>query len=748
MVEAAAFSAARSTGRMAGERVMTSARLSVPSCLRLRRCNSPARRRAASALRKETCSRSGLAGLTTKSAAPARMAETTLSMPPWAVCTMTGMVAAGFAHARQDAEPVEIGHHQIEHHAVDAGAVGAGEQVGGLVAALGQQGPVAETLHHGFEQAALDRIVIDDEHGFGHGPLTLYRFGAMSPFRLNGLLNGLAKTGPSVRLLKKSAVGHRIATSAGLNEALTVPLSLARELQNPMAKSSSARKSKPSAKSPGQARQAAGMESRTTSIPASTARRSTRDLAAADADCVAFEHDFKGKLAEMAAGEDAGARLAEAVKRYEALDDLLGRLSSYAALAYAGNTTDPKIAKFYGDVQERLTAASIHVLFFTLELNRIDDAALEAAMRDPALAHYRPWLEDVRKEKPYQLEDRVEQLFHEKSITGYSAWNRQFDELIASLRFKIGGKQVAIEPALNLLLDADGKKRRTAAEALAETFKENLRPFTLITNTLAKDKEISDRWRGFKDVADARHLANRVEREVVDALVEAVRAAYPQLSHRYYALKAKWFGKKKLPYWDRNAPLPKVAQRTISWTDARNTVLTAYGAFSPKMAEVADQFFEKRWIDAGVREGKQPGAFSHPTVPSAHPYVLLNYMGKPRDVMTLAHELGHGVHQVLAAPNGPLMAPTPLDAGRDRERVRRDADLPQAARQHHRQEAAQGHARRQGRGHDQHGGAADRVLHVRAQGASGAPQRRADRATRSASCGCRCRRRAWGRRSN
>jgi oligoendopeptidase F len=384
------------------------------------------------------------------------------------------------------------------------------------------------------------------------------------------------------------------------------------------------------------------------------------DLENAENRCRAFETDFKGRLAGLAAGQDAGKALTEVVKRYEALDDTLGRIGSYAQLVYAGNTTDPVRAKFYGDVQERLTAASLHLLFFTLELNRIDDAALDAAMADPALGHYRPWLEDVRKEKPYQLEDRVEELFHEKSITGYSAWNRAYDETIASLRFKIGGEPLSIELALNQLQDADGKKRKAAAKALAKTFKQNLRPFALITNTLAKDKEISDRWRGFKDVADARHLSNRVEPEVVEALVEAVRAAYPKLSHRYYALKAKWFGKKSLPYWDRNAPLPKVAQRTIPWSDARSTVLTAYGAFSPKMAEVADQFFAKKWIDAAVREGKQPGAFAHPTVPSAHPYVLLNYQGKPRDVMTLAHELGHGVHQVLAAPNGPLMAPTPL----------------------------------------------------------------------------------------
>ena len=383
-----------------------------------------------------------------------------------------------------------------------------------------------------------------------------------------------------------------------------------------------------------------------------------RDLDLADSECAAFEQDFKGRLAALAAGE--GGALAKAVARYEALDDRLGRLMSYAALMYAGNTTDPERAKFYGDVQERITASSLHLLFFTLELNRIDDAQLEAAMRDPALGHYRPWIEDVRKEKPYQLEDRVEELFHEKSVTGHSAWNRLFDETIASLRFKVAGKTLAIEPTLNLLQDVDGKKRKAAAEALAKTFRENLRPFTLITNTLAKDKEISDRWRGFKDIADARHLSNRVEPEVVEALVSAVRAAYPKLSHRYYALKAKWFGKKRLPHWDRNAPLPKVAQRTIAWGDARATILTAYGAFSPKMADVADQFFTKRWIDAPVRPGKQPGAFAHPTVPSAHPYVMLNYMGKPRDVMTLAHELGHGVHQVLAAPNGALMAPTPL----------------------------------------------------------------------------------------
>jgi oligoendopeptidase F len=385
-----------------------------------------------------------------------------------------------------------------------------------------------------------------------------------------------------------------------------------------------------------------------------------RDLERAESQCVEFEKAYQGRLVEMAGKPDAGRALAEAVKRYEAIDDLIGRLISYAGLVHAGDTSDAARAKFYGDVQERITSASLHLLFFTLELNRVDDALLEAAMADPALGYYRPWIEDVRKEKPYQLEDRVEQLFHEKSVTGASAWNRLFDETIVSLRFDVDGEELAIEPTLNLLQDTSEKKREAVANALAKTFGENLRLFALVTNTLAKDKEISDRWRGFADVADARHLSNRVEPEVVEALVSAVREAYPRLSHRYYRLKARWFGKERLPHWDRNAPLPQVEMRTIAWPEARDMVLTAYAAFSPKLAEIAERFFARRWIDAPVRPGKSPGAFAHPTVPSAHPYVLLNYQGKPRDVMTLAHELGHGVHQVLAAPNGALMAPTPL----------------------------------------------------------------------------------------
>ena len=281
-------------------------------------------------------------------------------------------------------------------------------------------------------------------------------------------------------------------------------------------------------------------------------------------------------------------------------------------------------------------------------------------MAAPALGHYRPWLEDIRKEKPHQLADDIEQLFLEKSVSGAAAWNRLFDDTMSALRFDFEGESLTLEPLLGKLQDPDERKREAAANALAATLGANLRLFSLITNTLAKDKEISDRWRKFADVADSRHLANRVEREVVEALVSAVTDAYPRLSHRYYALKARWFGKERLAHWDRNAPLPDAPQRLYEWETARDTVLDAYAGFSPRMADIARRFFDEGWIDAPVRPGKAPGAFAHPTTPSAHPYVLVNYLGKPRDVTTLAHELGHGVHQVLAGVNGALMAPTPL----------------------------------------------------------------------------------------
>jgi len=394
--------------------------------------------------------------------------------------------------------------------------------------------------------------------------------------------------------------------------------------------------------------------------PATDSPQLVADLAKAGADSAAFAADYRGKLATLAAASNASESLGAAVARYEALQDLLGRLMAYAGLLYSGDTTDPKRTKFYGDVQEKVNAAATQIIFFQLELNRLDDALLDAAAQKPPLARWAPWLVDIRKEKPHELDDKLEELFHEKSITGSSAWNRLFDETVASLRFSVGGKELPIEPIFNLMQDRNEAVRKEAAEAIGKTLQGSLRTFTLITNVLAKDKEISDRWRKYEDVADARHLSNRVERETVDALVTAVEAAHPRLSHRYYKLKAKWFGKEALDYWDRSAPLPTAPAGVYGWDEARRIVLDAYAGFSPRMAQIAGDFFDKRWIDAPTRPGKQPGAFAHPTVPSAHPYVLLNFQGKTRDVMTLAHELGHGVHQVLAGKQGALMAPTPL----------------------------------------------------------------------------------------
>ncbi|MFM9152168.1 MAG: M3 family oligoendopeptidase, partial [Methylocystis sp.] len=373
-----------------------------------------------------------------------------------------------------------------------------------------------------------------------------------------------------------------------------------------------------------------------------------------------FNKEYRGRLSGLIIEPQASILFGVALEKYETIQDLLGRLMSYAGLLYSADTTDPQRTKFYGDIQEKVTNASAQLIFFQLELNRLDSSSLMKVAQSAPLSRWKPWLEDIRKEKPHELDEKLEELFHEKYISGAAAWNRLFDETIASLRFNISDTKLTIEPALNLLQDSDEGKRREAAVEIGRTLKENLSIFTLITNTLAKDKEISDRWRGFQDVADARHLSNRVERNVVEALAKAVEESQPRLSHRYYKLKAKWLGKDKLDYWDRGAPLPSTPSKNYRWSEARDLVLEAYNGFSPRMAEIASNFFERNWIDAPVRPGKSPGAFSHPTVPSAHPYVLLNYQGKTRDVMTLAHELGHGVHQVLAARQGALMAPTPL----------------------------------------------------------------------------------------
>ena len=384
------------------------------------------------------------------------------------------------------------------------------------------------------------------------------------------------------------------------------------------------------------------------------------DLKHSQEEAVSFQSDFQGKIAEIASKDDGGAVLHKAVQRYEALNDKLGRIASYGQLLYSSDNENPVHAKLHGDLMEQITSISSNLLFFGLEFNRLEDAQIEKLLENEELAHYKPWIDDLLYERPYKLSDDLEKLFHDKSVVGRGAWSRLFNETMTSLRFEVGDETLALEPTLNLLQSPDGEKRRIAAEAVEVVLDKEKRLFTQITNTLAKDKEIADRWRKFEDVADSRHLSNRVEREVVDALVSAVRSKYDRISHRYYSLKAKWLGVDVMDYWDRNAPLPNDSQRSIPWAEAQDTVLSAYHGFAPEMKDIAQQFFDKNWIDAPLRPGKAQGAFSHPTVPSAHPFVLINYQGKPRDVQTLAHELGHGVHQVLAGKQGALMAPTPL----------------------------------------------------------------------------------------
>ncbi len=380
------------------------------------------------------------------------------------------------------------------------------------------------------------------------------------------------------------------------------------------------------------------------------------DLRAALAASSALEAEFKGKLAGL-----DGAGLAALIERYEQLEEQLGRVASYAQLLHAARTDDPEIGRFFQTVQERVNEAATRLLFVTLELNRIEEAALATNLeQSPALARYRPWLRDVRAFRPHQLDDEIERVLHEKSITGRSAWMRLFDETMAGLRFPLDGKELTSAEIFDLLSDKDRAKREAAAGSIAGVLSGRARLFALITNTLAKDKQIEDGWRHFARPISSRNLANQVEDEVVDALIAAVRDACPRLSHRYYRVKARWLGLEQLEYWDRNAPLPEDSDRRIAWPDAKVIVLDAYRRFAPPLAKILERFFARNWIDAALRPGKDAGAFCHPTVPSLHPYVLMNYQGRARDVMTLAHELGHGVHQVLAAEQGPLMAGTPL----------------------------------------------------------------------------------------
>jgi oligoendopeptidase F len=379
------------------------------------------------------------------------------------------------------------------------------------------------------------------------------------------------------------------------------------------------------------------------------------DLERAEITAKSMARAHAGTLASL-----TGAALAAVIAEYERIQEILGRVASYAQLLFAEDSSDPAIGRFYQTVNERVTTIGSDLIFFTLELNRMDDAALETKLANPDLARYRPWLRDLRVFRPHQLSDELEKLTHERDLTANGAWVRLFDETVAAMRIDVSGEKLTVSDTLNKLSDRDRAVRQAAGEAVGKAFGENIRLFSLITNTLAKDKEIDDTWRHHARPTSFRNRANMVEDEVVDALAAAVRESYPRLSHRYYQMKAKWLGLPKLQHWDRNAPLPNDDDRLIDWPDASKQVLDAYGAFSPELASVGRRFFDQPWIDARLKPGKSGGAFAHPTVPSVHPYLLLNYHGKTRDVMTLAHELGHGVHQVLAGPQGPLMSHTPL----------------------------------------------------------------------------------------
>ena len=380
-----------------------------------------------------------------------------------------------------------------------------------------------------------------------------------------------------------------------------------------------------------------------------------RDLEWLESACASFAADYEGKLGDLDA-----AGLLDCIQRDEKISAVAGRIMSFAGLRYYQLTTDGERTKFLSDCQEKITTYTTPLVFFTLELNRLDDDALAAMLAENAdLARYAPVLKRIRAMKPHQLSDELEKFLHDMGVVG-DAWERLFDETIAGLTFTVDGEEMGIEATLNLLTEQDRAKREAASHELARVFGENIKIFSRVHNTAAKEKEVVDRWRAMPTAQTGRHLSNDVEPEVVEALRDAVVAAYPKLSHRYYELKRKWLGLDRMQVWDRNAPLPIEDTKIVDWPSAEKIVMDAYTAFDPRMGDLAQPFFNKGWIDAGVKPGKAPGAFAHPTVTDVHPYVMLNYLGKPRDVMTLAHELGHGVHQVLAADQGELLASTPL----------------------------------------------------------------------------------------
>ena len=379
------------------------------------------------------------------------------------------------------------------------------------------------------------------------------------------------------------------------------------------------------------------------------------DIAACRQEAEQLEAAWQGRLADV-----DGAALAGLIADYERILEMLGKTQSHAQLLFAASTTDSQIARHHQSIREASADIGARLLFIELELAALDDVHVTQLLDTPALAVWQPWLRRVRAWAPHQLAPDMERMLAERAPSGRGAWVRLFDETAAALRFPFGGADVTEAEILNALSSPNGDERRTAGESLSTTMKDNERLLSLVLNTIAKDKEVEDRWRGFARPVDSRNLDNDVDDDTVDALVGAVDSRNADLAHRYYRLKAGWMGGETINWWDRNAPLPGGDDRQFSWDEARQLVLGSFAGFDQQMAEQAEPFFSRNWIDAEPRAGKSSGAFSHPVTPSAHPYILMNFSGKSRDVMTLAHEMGHGIHQRLAADRGYLMSDTPL----------------------------------------------------------------------------------------
>ena len=355
-----------------------------------------------------------------------------------------------------------------------------------------------------------------------------------------------------------------------------------------------------------------------------------------------------------------GAMIDHGIQLYEEATNRLWSVGAYAGLATAVARDDAAWAKFEADIRVRSSTIGADSLFFSLELNELDENEIESALRaHPSAQRWRPWLRRVRMSRPHELSPDLERMVIDRA-PAVGNWSRLFDETLSRLVIKAGKDKLTLPEALNRLSDPDPDQRKVAAKAIAGQLEQATPVLALSLNTLAFEKQVEDRWRKYSYPAQSRHLANEVDAEAVDAMEEAVVEAYPRLSHRYYALKAKTMGLRRLEYWDRNAPLEQAKPASYSWDEARDMVLTSFSELSPKFAEHAQTFFTQPWIDARPRPGKQGGAFSHPVTADRHPYVMLNYMGERRDVLTLAHELGHAVHQTLAAPLGTLLADTPL----------------------------------------------------------------------------------------